>query len=172
MQIERLPRFSENMDSATVVRPLVKEGDEISVGTALFEMLTEKAEFEYTSNVSGRVIAVLAGEKDEVPIGYVLLVTGSEDEKPQVEELRRENRRILDAFVPGGHDKKPLPSLKTKSTPQVAVSADKIRATPGARRLAKEKGIDLAMVKAEIAVEGIVREEHIEQFLVRKGGKR
>jgi pyruvate dehydrogenase E2 component (dihydrolipoamide acetyltransferase) len=172
MQIERLPRFNENMDSATVVRPIVKEGDEIQVGSVLFEMLTEKAEFEYTSNVSGRIIAVLAGEKDEVPVGYVLLVTGTEAEKPRVEELRRENRRILDTFVPGGHDKKPLPFLKAKSAPQVAVSGDRIRATPGARRLAKEKGVDLAIVKAEIAVEGIVREEHIEQFLVRKGGKR
>ena len=171
MQIERLPRFSENMESATVLRPLVKEGDEISVGTALFEMLTEKAEFEYTSNVSGRVIAVLAGEKDEVPVGYILLVTGPENEKPHVEELRRENRRILDEFVPGGHEKKPLPLLKTKSAPQVAVSGDRVRATPGARRLAKEKGIDLATVKAEMTVEGIVREEHIEQFLARKASR-
>ena len=171
MQIERLPRFAENMDSATVVRPLVKEGDEIRTGTALFEMLTEKAEFEYTSNVSGRVIAVLAGEKDEVPIGYVLLVTGTSAEKPQIEELRRENRRILDAFVPGGHDKKPLLSIKAKSAPQIA-AGDRIRATPGARRLAREKGVDLAMVKAELAIDGILREEHIEQFLVRKGGKK
>ncbi|HHN47162.1 MAG TPA: hypothetical protein ENN09_06955 [Planctomycetes bacterium] len=166
MEIERLPRFSENMESATVTRVLVREGDVVRQGAPLFEMVTSKAEFDYESTVAGTVLAVLAGEKDELPVGYALLVTGEADEQSKVEEIREENRRLLAAFRPGGMNIE----TATGTTGGGRVEAgEKVRATPAARRLAKEKGVELAAVKEALNITGIVREENVVKYAERKG---
>jgi pyruvate dehydrogenase E2 component (dihydrolipoamide acetyltransferase) len=171
MQVERLPKFAENIDSATVVKSFVKPGDLVSVGDVLFEMLTEKAEFEYTSNISGKVLAVLAGEKDEIPVGYALLVTGLDDELPLVDDIRRENLRILDAFHPAGMDIAQPQPVAAPETAAATPDAAKIRATPGARRLAKENAVDLAAVRNKLSVDGILHEHHVRKYLDLKDKK-
>ena len=51
----------------------------------------------------------------------------------------------------------------------VAARGSRVRATPAARRLAKEHGIDLGEVKRSLGLEGIVREEDVRRFLEGNG---
>ncbi|MBN1809697.1 MAG: hypothetical protein JW909_11565 [Planctomycetes bacterium] len=169
METERLPRFNENMESATIVRTLVNEGDSIEVGDVVFEMVTDKAEFEYLSTISGRVIAVLAGDKDEVPVGYALMATGAEDERRLVDGVREENQRILSEFHPGGMDMDvPGEEVAGEKVQAAPAGGGKVRATPGARRLAKGEGADLTAVREALGLEGIVREEHVRAYMEKR----
>ena len=165
-----LPLLGENTRSATVVKVLVAVGDKVKEATPLFEMVTDKAEFEFENTAEGTVQALFASENAEIPVGFVLALVG--DEKPSEAELNKvesENRLSLDAFsqavdIAAVWEKEGIEAPQGPPT-----SGSRVRATPAARRLAKEHGIDLGEVKRSLGLEGIVREEDVRRFLEGNG---
>lgn len=161
-----LPLLSENTRSATVVKVLVAKGDIVEEHTPLFEMVTDKAEFEFESTAAGSVQALFASENAEVPVGFILALVG--DEKPsqaELDEAEAENRRALDAFREAVDVAALWEKEDTESAGAPEAGGSRIRATPKARRLAKEQGVDLAEVKRSLGLEGMVREEDIKRFV-------
>lgn len=136
------PLYPE-MEEATIGQWRAAVGDAVSADQPLAELITEKVVYELTAPTAGTLLALLAPEKSVVPVGTVLAVLGDAGETvSNLEALQAENRRLLaerEAMLTALH----TVTAAEVSTAPVATSSN-IRATPAARRLARERGLDLA----------------------------
>jgi pyruvate dehydrogenase E2 component (dihydrolipoyllysine-residue acetyltransferase) len=136
-----LPRLGQGMESGTVVKWLKAEGDRVEKGEPLYEVETDKATQEVEAEASGVLLKILVAS-GEVPVGQVVGVIGEAgetfdvaapapaevDAKPEIEE---------DAPVPAAVSTPPAGAEST-------VNGGRVKASPLARRIARERGIDLA----------------------------
>ncbi|RIK94280.1 MAG: pyruvate dehydrogenase complex dihydrolipoamide acetyltransferase [Proteobacteria bacterium] len=159
MSIEiRMPALSPTMEKGTLAKWLIKEGDTIAAGDVIAEIETDKATMEVEAADEGKVgkLAVAAGTAD-VPVGTVIAVLLEEGEAgvaspstapslPRKRESSAEEK--VDSRLRGNDEqKKSAPILPSAPTPQPTVPAAhddaRIFASPLARRIAKQSGIDL-----------------------------
>ncbi|HID05586.1 MAG TPA: hypothetical protein EYP10_00405 [Armatimonadetes bacterium] len=172
-----IEKVFENMEEATIGKWLKREGEYVHEGEPLVEIITEKVTFEMESPASGILRRIVSPEKSTVPIGYIIAVLGDVDEPlPDVDE---ENRHIMAQWRGEVHQPAtgaPTPSI-TVSAPQTSQLSQasterlakravpqRVRATPAARRLAREHGIDLGDVARELGVD-VVSEKHVREYL-------
>lgn len=163
MRAIRVPSLAENVNEVTVRRWLVAEGERVAVGDGLVELITEKAEFVLEVEEDGGVVtALLAPPKTVFPVGAVLcLLDGTDGE---AEEARRENTRLCEQHLNAS-----TVSIATdRETRSLLGAAPGVRATPAARRLAKERDVDLVELVQTFRIEGPVKEEDVRQFLERQ----
>ena len=165
----QMPALSPTMEEGTLAKWLVKEGDSVSSGDLLAEIETDKATMEFeaidegviaklvvpegTENVKvGAVIAIITEEGEDV--GDVEAPDGSaaqaDASKPAAKEERRTgDRREEDKGGDAeGVDNRKDDRRETAETPAPAPRSDdgRIKISPLARRLAEQKGVDLAAV--------------------------
>jgi pyruvate dehydrogenase E2 component (dihydrolipoamide acetyltransferase) len=161
-----LPKVDANIEEIAITAWLKKEGEFVRKGEPLVEMTTEKATFEFEAPRSGTLRRVLAEEKSVLPIGYVIALIGDAD--GELPDVAAANRRLLERYRKSG-----LAARGTATKPAVGAMAgpmppvvgnDVMRATPAARRLAREKGIDLAVVKLAMKVD-VINESVVHKFL-------
>ena len=152
----KLPKLSANIEEATITEWFKREGDPVRKGEALLEITTDKAAVEFEAPRGGTLRKILAREKSVVPAGYVLALIGNPDDA--LPDVAKSNAAIL-------------ARLRETAAPTRRPAKDKrrrkggsIRATPAARRLAREHDVDLEEVKASIKAT-VVTEESIEAFL-------
>jgi pyruvate/2-oxoglutarate dehydrogenase complex dihydrolipoamide acyltransferase (E2) component len=156
-----IPKFSTNVEEVTVTGWLKKEGETVLKGTPLVELTTDKAAFEFESPCSGTLRRILAEKKSTIPVGYILaLVGGKADALPDVTEI---NRHLLEKHRQAAGKRKPTPTREEPSTGDKAI----VRATPAARRLAREHRADLAAVQLQIKAE-VVTEEMVKNYLAQR----
>ena len=153
MPIEILmPALSPTMEEGTLSKWLVKEGDTVSSGDLLAEIETDKATMEVEAVEEGTIAKIIVTDgTDGVKVNAPIAILLEEDE----------DASALDGYAPGGGAApaaaKPDPAPAPKATapaPQAPApkaapapsSGDRIKASPLAKRLAKEAGIDLAGV--------------------------
>ena len=137
-----MPQMGYDMQEGTVVRWLKQEGDEVSRGDVLAEIETDKATVEFEAYVSGVLRRIVAQEGVVIPVGELIAVIGDRDEL------------IPDDITDGGSQADTTSDLTaaspgaTQPAPQPAASAPagEVRASPLARRIARERSIDLALV--------------------------
>jgi pyruvate dehydrogenase E2 component (dihydrolipoamide acetyltransferase) len=146
MSIEiKMPALSPTMEEGTLAKWLVKEGDTVKSGDLLAEIETDKATMEFEAVDEGVIGKILVAEgTDGVKVGTVIAVIGEagEDvsaaaapapaakaEAPRKEEPKQEEAKAAPAPTPS-----PAPA---------AASGDRVKASPLAKRIAAEKGIDL-----------------------------
>ncbi len=128
-----------------MVHWLKAEGDSVAKGEPLMEVETDKATVEIESPASGVLARVTASAGDEVPVGNTIaLILEPGEVLPDAAELSLAPSVSVEA-------PKTIPSrpLEEKRGPSAAAEpqAGRIAASPAARRIAREKGIDLAAVK-------------------------
>jgi pyruvate dehydrogenase E2 component (dihydrolipoamide acetyltransferase) len=161
-----LPRLGQGMESGTIVRWLKSEGDTVEKGEPIYELDTEKVTQEVEADVGGVLLKILVSE-GEVPVGKTVAVIGEQGEElPEVE----------DAPVQAETGTEPAPEeTKPKEVPvpaeaPVAASGNggRIKASPLARRIAKERGIDLASLGGT-GPEGRIVAEDVERAAVSPG---
>ncbi|MHB0939197.1 MAG: E3 binding domain-containing protein [Armatimonadota bacterium] len=140
-----LEQLYPEMEEATVGRWLVAQGDAVSAEQPLAELITDKVAYEYRSPAAGIMLVVLTPEKSVVPVGTALAVLGAAGEPVEhLEELLAANRRLS-----AEREAKLLMVQQATAGEEAAPAArpgGAVRATPAARRLARERGIDLATV--------------------------
>ncbi len=131
-----LPRVDMNMTTGKMGRWFVAEGERVREGQPLFEIETDKAAMEIEAPASGVLRGVRAKAGDALPVGAVVGWIVGEDEAfdPDLQALAGELRALL------GSAAAPAEPARTKS------AAWQGRATPLARRLARERGLGLADV--------------------------
>lgn len=160
VQIITLDPLYPEMEEATIGRWLVAEGDAVEAGQPLAELITDKVAFEFESTATGTVLARLPAEKSVVPIGSALLVIGMPGEwVDNRRELEAENRRLAaerEAALTALHEA----TTAAPSAPSVNAGAGPVRATPAARRLARERGVDLATLRGS-GPDGMITVEDI-----------
>lgn len=158
-----MQRLSWTMDEGKIVKWLKNEGDSVNKGDELLEVETEKVNVALEAPGSGLLRKKLCVEGDIVPVGTLIAVIADADENIQsaLEEAQ-------------GASQKPMPSMpqalaatgssiEARETPL----ATEFIASPRARRLAREKGIDLKKVKGS-GPQGRIVEEDILRFAQQK----
>lgn len=161
----KVPKLTENTDEVTITAWYRREGEAVAKGDPLVEMTTDKAAFDVESPAAGQVRRILAREKSVVPTGYVVALIGEPAEA--LPDVAAANARLLEKRGDGKPAGKPAPASKPPPAASAAAPASDaaaLRATPAARRLAKEKGIDLARIKAETAAD-VITEDMVRRFL-------
>jgi pyruvate/2-oxoglutarate dehydrogenase complex dihydrolipoamide acyltransferase (E2) component len=162
----KVPKLTENTDEVTITAWLKKEGDTIGKGEKLVEMTTDKAVFEVESPCSGVVRKILAKVKSVLPTGYVVALVGTAAEP--LPDVSASNEKLLAHRSGSAPAAKPrVPPGAPAAPPPAAASVPAgaaVRATPAARRLAREKGIDLAKLRDDIKVE-VITEDMVRQSL-------
>jgi pyruvate dehydrogenase E2 component (dihydrolipoamide acetyltransferase) len=162
-----LPRLGQGMESGTIVRWLKSEGEPVAKGEPLFELDTDKVTQEVEAEASGVLLKIAVAE-GEVPVGRTVAFIGEEGE--DVPETAPET-----APEPGPQAEDEVPStpvpesasnavVQAKDEPVAAPSSGngRIKASPLARRLARERGVELASLHGT-GPEGRIVAEDVER---------
>ena len=152
----KLPRLGQGMESGTVVKWLKAEGGAVEKGEPLYELDTDKVTQEVEAEASGVLLKIVVSE-GEVAVGTTLAFIGEAGEGVEAPEVE----------APA---ESPTPAPEPETTPVVAVGVpaerregERIKASPLARRLAREQGVDLATVTGT-GPEGRIVAEDVERL--------
>src|SRR6476646_6635758 len=153
-----MPRLSDSMEEGTILTWLKQVGDEVAVGDELVEIETDKANMAYESDVAGTLQEILAQEGETLPIGSPIARIGdsSNGEGPSTQ---------ADGEGPSSRPAGPVdvgdppPAAKQQGVPpttpptgeeekvdsevQASEADERVNASPLARRLARDKGLEL-----------------------------
>ena len=151
----KLPRLGQGMESGTIVRWLKSEGEQVAKGEPLYELDTDKVTQEVEAEASGVLLKIEIPE-GEVEVGKTIAFIGKEGEAVTEVEASTpvsDTKTVADTV----EQPKPVPSRSEPTT-----SNGRVKASPLARRLARERGIDLAAVRGT-GPEGRIVAEDVER---------
>ena len=136
-----MPALGVSQDSGVIVAWHKSAGETVRHGDLLMEVETDKAVVELEADVEGILSRILANEGDDVPVGQVVAVIGSGQDDPAVApEPEPARKSPVAKDVPA--EEKPF-SAPASVRPDPMPRGSRILASPKARRLAAERGIDL-----------------------------
>jgi pyruvate dehydrogenase E2 component (dihydrolipoyllysine-residue acetyltransferase) len=141
----KLPRLGQGMEAGTIVRWLKSEGDPVEKGEPLYELDTDKVTQEVEADASG-VLLRIAVQEGEVPVGRTIAVIGEAGEEVAVAESDDEEGSRAPAR--DGERERGRGAAPAEVTPirEPSRTDGRIKASPLARRIARERGVDLAVV--------------------------
>ncbi len=162
-----MPRLSDTMEQGTVVKWTVKEGDSVSSGDVIADVETDKATMELQVYDDGTIARLAIGEGTQVAVGTVIAVLAEEGEDVSAAASAAISTA---AKSQGGQDAPSAtataapPSTDSAATGSAANSTTggsggRIFASPLARKIATERGIDLAAVAGSGPSGRIVRKD-------------
>ncbi len=151
----KLPRLGQGMESGTIVRWLKGEGDAVKKREPLYELDTDKVTQEVEAEVDGVLLKIVIAE-GEVEVGTTVGVIGKEGEEFKLEPVTApalSPTATAPAAPPSGKETQgetggvapSEPSVSEIQTDSTGVNG-RVKASPLARRIARERGIDLANV--------------------------
>jgi pyruvate dehydrogenase E2 component (dihydrolipoamide acetyltransferase) len=152
-----MPRLSDSMEEGTILSWLKKVGDEVSVGEELVEIETDKANMAYEADVAGTLTEILVQEGETVPIGSPIAVIGEPSENGGGASAEGRGGSAAGPVAAGDP---PSPAVAKASSGMVPPAAPptaeppkateapaqdgaRVKASPVARRLAEERGVEL-----------------------------
>lgn len=142
----RLPQLGQTMEEGTVVNCLVKVGDEVKKGDVIFEIETDKATLEMESPAEGFVKHILVQVDETLPVGAPMLVLGAKDE-----DVPQSFVDALKGGAPAAPEAAPTaataPAAAPAPEPEPAKPAGRVMASPRAKKLASDLGVDINAVK-------------------------
>ncbi len=156
-----MPKLGFDMAEGTLVRWVKVEGESVSKGEVLAEIETDKATVEVESTFSGIMARHLVSQGDIVPVGTPIAIIAQPGEEVEVsaEETPAAEERPADQKTePASEAQKPAAEMQPAEE-QALESGGRIKASPLARRVAGENGIDLSQVKGSGPGGRIVRSD-------------
>jgi pyruvate dehydrogenase E2 component (dihydrolipoamide acetyltransferase) len=158
-----MPRLSDSMEEGTILKWLKAEGDEIVRGDELVEIETDKATMTYEADSPG-TLSIVAQEGETLPIGQVIARIGAAGEAPAGDGARAEATQEAEASGNGApSEAAPAAATATTSEPPAAAATPaqeapaaappsegnggRAKASPVARRIAREQGVDLSRLQ-------------------------
>ena len=169
----KLPRLGQGMEAGTIVRWLKSEGEQVEKGEPLYELDTDKVTQEVEADASGVLLRIAVAE-GEVPVGQTIAVIGEEGEQvsaPEAAEQVDEEPREEGSRAPARDEERERgqeassngSDQATAPRPAEPARADgRIKASPLARRIARERGIELASLRGT-GPEGRIVAEDVER---------
>ncbi len=145
----QMPALSPTMEEGTLAKWLVKEGDTVSSSDLLAEIETDKATMEFEAVDEGVIAKILVPEGSEgVKVGTVIAIIAEEGEDVATVAAGGGEAAPKAAAAPAKAEAEaPAAAPKAAAAPAAAAPAEgRVKASPLARRLAQDKGIDLAAV--------------------------
>src|SRR3954462_4465014 len=159
MPIElKMPALSPTMEEGTLAKWLVKEGDTVASGDLLAEIETDKATMEFEAVDEGTIAKILVPEgTDEVKVGTVIALLTAEGEDAGAEAsgpaAAKEPVAKDGGETGAGQPATPAPAPPPPPAPQAAApqtkadTGERLKASPLARRLAEQRGVDLGALE-------------------------
>ena len=164
----KLPRLGQGMESGTIVKWLKSEGDQVEKGEPLYELDTDKVTQEVEADASG-VLLKIAIESGEVEVGKTIAVIGEAGEQVEAPaEAKVEDDAQEEGSPAPAREAERERGRQASAGDQVTelrraiADGGRIKASPLARRIARERGIDLADVVGT-GPEGRVVAEDVER---------
>jgi pyruvate dehydrogenase E2 component (dihydrolipoamide acetyltransferase) len=172
MTVIVIPQLDANVVDVTITQWRKQVGDVVAKGEILAVLTTDKAAYDFEAPATGTLLSIVAPTKSIVPTGSVIGVIGEAGEQVEagafadtsVTQGQQDARTV-------GTGRCACPPGRCACPPDRCASPSaqpRIRATPRARRLATEKGFDLAAICAAVGVE-IVDEAAIAAYEQKKG---
>ena len=167
----KLPRLGQGMESGTIVKWLKSEGEHVEKGEPLYELDTDKVTQEVEADASG-VLLKIAIQEGEVPVGQTVAVIGEQGEDVVLEATAsgpEEEQQTEGSRGPARDDERERGrQASAEATPAPSGNGagtrtdGRIKASPLARRIARERGIDLAQLRGT-GPEGRIVAEDVER---------
>jgi pyruvate dehydrogenase E2 component (dihydrolipoamide acetyltransferase) len=154
----KLPRLGQGMEAGTVNKWLKSEGDTVAKGEPLFEVDTDKVTQEVESDFAGTLLKIVLPE-GEAPVGQTIAFIGEPGET--VPDAEPADAGSASRPQQPAEESQPLPSASAHAEEPSANGA-RIKASPLARRIARERGIDLASLSGT-GPEGRIIAEDVER---------
>ena len=154
-----MPKMGYDMQEGRIVRWLKQEGDDVARGEEVAEIETDKAVIPMPSSGEGLLRKILVAEGMMVPVGQAIGVLGAADEDIPADLLAGVPPADTAAAPPPAAAAAPAPAQPTTA----AAASAEIKASPVARRLATERGIDLSRVTGT-GPNGRVTEKDVRDF--------
>lgn len=155
-----MPQLGLDMKEGTVERWLKKEGEPVTRGEIIVEIETEKATVQVEATSSGVLGKILTPEGEKVPVGHVIAIIAAPDEDISALEV---------AAAPPAAEVEAAAPAPTAAAPAPAEVGreERVRASPRARRLAEEHGIDLSLIKGS-GPQGRIVDRDVEAYLAQR----
>ena len=184
-EIIRMPKMSDTMEEGVIAGWLKKVGDEVKSGDILAEVETDKATMELESYDDGFLLHVGVKDGESVPVDGVIAIIGekgeniddilkevsNEQNNNEAVDAKDEKEEIVDEVDPIEENLEVKEEEEVKNTEDkiedinidFSNESDRIKASPLAKKLASEKGVDISMVKGSGDGGRIIKED-IENF--------
>jgi pyruvate dehydrogenase E2 component (dihydrolipoamide acetyltransferase) len=149
-----MPKLSDTMTVGTLVKWLKNEGDPVASGDMIAEVETDKATMEVECFDDGVLIKQYCGVGDEVAVGGAIAAVGEAGEEapeaekstPAVVTPEPEATPVAEAPMPAPAAPEPAPEIVPEPVAATTTTGSRIKASPLAKKIAAEKGIDLATI--------------------------
>jgi len=195
----QMPKLSDTMTEGTLVAWKKKKGDKVAAGDVIAEIETDKATMEWESPEDGTLTEIYVQEGGKVEVGEKIAFIGGEGEtapkpekkkepepEPKSKEEKTPKKEQAETEKPAPAEdkepetappqeaekpaeKKPAPSPKSSAEPKSESGEARVKASPIARRLAAEQGLDLSTIKGT-GPDGRVTESDVRSAAKSKGG--
>ena len=160
----RLPRMSDTMEEGVIAELLIKVGDTINTGDVIAEVETDKATMEWESFQEGKVLHVAVASGDTVPINGLVAIIGkegddyqsllnapaAEEEEPAVETSKEDDTDNTVEF-------------NMEENKDLSSNEGRVKASPLAKKIAEENGIDIQKVTGS-GDEGRIVKKDVEAY--------
>jgi len=155
----RMPKYGWTMTEGKIIKWLKKEGEHVKEGELLFEIETEKVETEVKSITTGFLQKILAAEGDVVPVGHPIGILSESEQK------------LSETFHPTRDEEgKPSEEIIPQVVNVKSNIKDNLRASPLAKKIAKQHGINLSTLNGSGPARRIVKEDVIRTIQLQKKG--
>ena len=156
-----MPRLSDSMEEGTIITWMKQVGDEIAVGDEIVEIETDKANMAYESDVAGTLTEILAQEGATLPIGEPIARVGDAKDggarsagpvaagDPPPPAVAKASSGVGPPTAPPAEEAAEpaqAQAAEAAAPAEGGEAGERIKASPVAKRLAKEKGVDLSQV--------------------------
>jgi pyruvate dehydrogenase E2 component (dihydrolipoamide acetyltransferase) len=145
-----MPRLSDSMEEGTILKWLVAEGDEVKRGQPIAEIETDKANMTYETDTEGTVSELVAQEGDTLAIGEVIALIGEGNGKPKSEKKEEEPEQQEEPAKekePEQEEEQEEPQQEERKPQPSSNGGERVKASPVARRMAGEMGVELAQLE-------------------------
>ncbi|GEN34495.1 2-oxoglutarate dehydrogenase complex dihydrolipoyllysine-residue succinyltransferase [Aneurinibacillus danicus] len=157
----KVPELAESITEGTIVKWLKAEGDSVSRGEVLAELETDKVNIEISAEEDGKLEKILREPGDTVEVGEVIAMIAqgaggdtapSKEEtaapKEQAEPPKEENAPLEKATIPSNEEQDEVEPARSPDKEGAEIHSSRA-ASPAARRLARERGIDIDSVRSQ-----------------------
>ncbi|MEM3578609.1 MAG: dihydrolipoamide acetyltransferase family protein [Candidatus Bathyarchaeia archaeon] len=141
-----MPKLSLTMKTGSIGKWYKREGETVEKGEPIVEIISEKATYDLEAPASGVLRKILVKEGEDAPVDAVIAIIAAPDESIPAEE-----------------------EFAAKAPEEVAETKERILASPAAKRLAREYGVDLSLVKGT-GPDGRIVEDDVRRFIEESRG--
>jgi pyruvate dehydrogenase E2 component (dihydrolipoamide acetyltransferase) len=163
-EVVLMPKMSDTMTEGVIAAWHKEVGDAVKAGELLAEIETDKATMEYESYNTGTLLYIGAKDKESVAVNGVLAIIGDKDADWKKLLDAQQAKPINEVSTPAsGESKAPKTERPAQAEQEAQDSNGRVKASPLAKKMAKDKGIDISKIQGS-GDQGRITRRDVENF--------